>query len=95
MKLDNVMLCRNGHVKLVDFGVCKHMSAQKHTFTFCGTPTHTAPEIIQAMPYNYAVDWWSMGVVLFELIVGKVQKCDILKQKWPHSYFDMLPAAVQ
>jgi hypothetical protein len=67
-KLDNVMLTTDGHIKLVDFGLCKEgMGPYDITYTYCGTPDGIAPEIIKREGYTKDVDWWSYGVVLYEL----------------------------
>merc|ERR1712142_646680 len=71
LKLDNVLLDQEGHVKLADFGLCKEgIRGDRVTYTFCGTPEYTAPEILLDLPYGKSVDWWSFGVVLYQLMDG-------------------------
>ncbi|KAI9556988.1 hypothetical protein GHT06_016782 [Daphnia sinensis] len=72
LKLDNVMLDVNGHVRLADMGMCRmDLNPQNPASTFCGTPDYIAPEIIKGLKYNQCVDWWSFGVLLYEMVVGQ------------------------
>ena len=73
LKLDNLLLDTEGYVKIADFGLCKEgMGFGDRTGTFCGTPEFLAPEVLTEPTYTRAVDWWGLGVLIFEMLVGEV-----------------------
>merc|ERR1719354_1007615 len=72
LKPENIMLSNQGHVKLTDFGLCKesiHDGAVTHTF--CGTIEYMAPEILMRSGHNRAVDWWSLGALMYDMLTGQ------------------------
>lgn len=72
LKLDNLLLDSEGYVKIADFGLCKEgMGFGARTGTFCGTPEFLAPEVLTETSYTRAVDWWGLGVLIFEMLVGE------------------------
>uniref|UniRef100_A0A8C9SDE2 Protein kinase cGMP-dependent 3 n=1 Tax=Scleropages formosus TaxID=113540 RepID=A0A8C9SDE2_SCLFO len=70
LKPENLMLDKRGYVKLVDFGFAKELLRGEKTYSFCGTPEYMAPEIIQNHGHDFASDFWSLGVLVFEFLVG-------------------------
>ncbi|ESK95804.1 protein kinase c [Moniliophthora roreri MCA 2997] len=72
LKLDNILLTLDGHVKVADYGLCKEdMWYGSTTSTFCGTPEFMAPEILLEQRYGRAVDWWAFGVLTYEMLLGQ------------------------
>ncbi|KAG8511354.1 RAC-beta serine/threonine-protein kinase [Galemys pyrenaicus] len=73
IKLENLMLDKDGHIKITDFGLCKEGISDGATMkTFCGTPEYLAPEVLEDNDYGRAVDWWGLGVVMYEMMCGRL-----------------------
>ncbi|KAK6013182.1 kinase domain protein, partial [Ostertagia ostertagi] len=71
LKPENILLDARGHVKLTDFGLCKEaIEGDQKTHTFCGTIEYMAPEILMRCGHGKAVDWWSLGALMFDMLTG-------------------------
>lgn len=69
LKPENLLIDKDGYLKVADFGFSKRVATR--TFTLCGTPDYQAPEIITRKGHDNAVDYWALGVVVYEMLVGK------------------------
>ena len=84
------MLSENGYIKLIDFGMSRTLNTNSLADTFVGTPEYQAPEMLNTGQYDKAIDWWAVGVLLFELLVGKSPFHDRsaykIKERIKHKY---------
>lgn len=70
LKPENILVDEDGYICLADFGLARFLEDDKKAMSFCGTPEYMAPEIILGEGHNKAADWWSLGVLLYEMVIG-------------------------
>ena len=70
IKLENLMLDANGYIKIIDFGLAKHLEDNETANTMCGTLEYFAPEIVKHGDYDKGVDWWAVGIMIYEMLFG-------------------------
>lgn len=68
LKPENIMIGEDGYLKLIDFGFAKVV--RKRTYTICGTPEYIAPEILLNQGHGKPVDWWTLGILIYEMLAG-------------------------
>ena len=68
LKPENLLICPDGYLKLTDFGFAKIVNSR--TFTLCGTPEYLAPEILNNTGHGKGADWWTLGIIIYEMLVG-------------------------
>ena len=68
MKPENILININGYLKMIDFGLSKN--TKNRTYTVCGTPDYLAPEILLQRGHGKSVDWWCLGIFIYELFMG-------------------------
>lgn len=70
LKPENILMDENGYICLTDFGLAKVLEGGQQAFSFCGTPDYLAPEILIEKGHSFPVDWWAVGILTYEMIVG-------------------------
>ena len=70
LKPENILIDQVGYIKLADFGMSKILKSEK-TYTYCGTPEYLAPEIVTNNGHGFEVDYWAIGILLFEFKFGQ------------------------
>lgn len=70
LKPENILIDINGHIKLTDFGLCRILEKDDLTSSFCGSREYMAPEVVKGVGYNYCIDFYSLGALLHELVIG-------------------------
>lgn len=90
LKPENIVIDAKGYMTLIDLGTCTFLKKENgyRTFTMIGTPHYMAPEIFKGRGYNFSIDFWSLGIILYELICGKLPFGDDLED--PHEICSLI-----
>lgn len=70
LKPENILMGEDGYICLTDFGLAKILEQNEQAYSFCGTPEYLAPEILDEKGHSFPVDWWALGILTYEMIVG-------------------------
>lgn len=70
LKLENILVEQSGYLKIIDYGLAKTLKGNQLSKTFCGTPEYLAPEMVQNEGHDFSVDWWAVGVLIYEMVIG-------------------------
>jgi len=70
LKPENVMIAEDGYLQVTDFGISKQLELDEKAYSFCGTPEYISPEMLQGRGHSYPVDWWTLGILTYEMIIG-------------------------
>jgi len=70
MKLENILIDQDGYLKIIDYGLAKMLGEDQEATSFCGTPEYLAPEMVTQSGHDKSVDWWALGVLVYEMLIG-------------------------
>lgn len=70
LKLENILVDDNGYIKIIDYGLAKIMPSSELATSYCGTPEYLAPEMVSLVGHDMTVDWWALGVLIYEMLIG-------------------------
>ena len=68
--MENILIDTEGYIKIIDYGLGSKLNDGVESMSFCGTPEYLSPEMIAETGHNKNVDWWSLGVIMYELLIG-------------------------
>lgn len=70
LKLENILVDEQGYIKIIDYGLAKLLSGDQLATSYCGTPEYLAPEMVDQTGHDFTVDWWALGVLIYEMLIG-------------------------
>lgn len=68
--MENILIDTEGYIRIIDYGLGSRLKDDQESMSFCGTPEYLAPEMIAQTGHDKSVDWWTMGVIMYELLIG-------------------------
>lgn len=71
LKLENILVNKCGYLRIIDFGLSKYVDTPESlSRTYCGTTEYLAPEMVQKTGHSFGVDWWALGILIYEMVIG-------------------------
>lgn len=70
LKLENILVDSEGYLKIIDYGLAKMLKPDQESLSFCGTPEYLAPEMVGQIGHDRGVDWWALGILMYEMLIG-------------------------
>lgn len=70
LKLENILVDEKGYLKIIDYGLAKILGNNQLATSYCGTPEYLAPEMIAGTGHDKTVDWWALGILIYEMLIG-------------------------
>jgi len=70
LKLENILVDQDGFLQIIDYGLAKMLSDDQEATSFCGTPEYLAPEMVSQSGHDKGVDWWALGILIYEMLIG-------------------------
>lgn len=70
LKLENILVDEKGYLKIIDYGLAKILGGSELATSYCGTPEYLAPEMVDGQGHDKTVDWWALGVLMYEMLTG-------------------------
>ena len=89
LKLNNILLDRYGYIKVIDFGIARKLEHDEDAKTHAGTRDYISPEMANRSGYDKTTDWWSVGIILYEMLIG-VNPFNIKNEKCSRRYFEIM-----
>ena len=70
LKTENILIGKDGYIKIIDYGVARKLEPDEDAMTYGGTADYMAPEMINHKGYDKGIDWWALGIIIYEMLIG-------------------------